>query len=199
MHIAAVRSGSARRTSSTTRSTGPEHARNVSLPLTLIILLFAFGAMVAAGIPVLLAFSAVLATFGLNSLFSHFMPTTDVTAEIILMIGMAVGVDYSLFYLRRERDERAATKTADRDRDQAGQGAPSGSQEGRRRVAIAAAKATLREAARATSRTNRERALEVAASTSGQAVLISGITVFIAMSGMLLAGDPTFIASASPP
>ena len=110
-----------------------EHARTVSLPLTLIILLFAFGAMVAAGVPVLLAFSAVLATFGLNSLFSHVMPSTEISAEIILMIGMAVGVDYSLFYLRRERDERAATKTYRPGCDQAGQGRRQGSQEGRRR------------------------------------------------------------------
>ena len=121
------------------------HARNVSLPLTLIILLFAFGAAVAAGIPVLLAFSAVLATFGLNSLISHVMPTTDVTAEIILMIGMAVGVDYSLFYLRRERDERAVTKTADRSRIKAAKAAPS--RPPRRpatRAVIASAKGTLR-------------------------------------------------------
>ena len=105
----------------------------MSLPLTLIILLFAFGAVVAAGIPVLLAFSAVLATFGLNSIISHVIPTTDVTAEIILMIGMAVGVDYSLFYLRRERDERAATKTADRGRIKAAKAGASPRQEGRRR------------------------------------------------------------------
>jgi uncharacterized membrane protein YdfJ with MMPL/SSD domain len=169
-----------------------EHARTVSLPLTLIILLFAFGAMVAAGVPVLLAFSAVLATFGLNSLFSHVMPSTEISAEIILMIGMAVGVDYSLFYLRRERDERAATKTTDRSAIKQAKAAVKAAKKAGDDVAVQAAKAELK-AAKATSRTNRERALEVAASTSGQAVLISGITVFIAMSGMLLAGDPTFM------
>ena len=169
-----------------------EHARTVSLPLTLIILLFAFGAMVAAGVPLVLAFSAVLATFGLNSLFSHVMPSTAISAEIILMIGMAVGVDYSLFYLRRERDERAATKPYDRAAIKQAKAAVKAAKKAGDDVAVQAAQAELK-AAKATSRTNRERALEVAASTSGQAVLISGITVFIAMSGMLLAGDPTFM------
>ena len=82
-------------------------AEFTSLPLTLAILLVAFGALVAAGLPVLLAFSAVLAATGLNSLVSHVVPTDEQTlSAIILMIGMAVGIDYSLFYLRREREER---------------------------------------------------------------------------------------------
>ena len=78
-----------------------------SLPLTIAILVVAFGALVAAGLPVLLAFSAVLAATGLNALVSHVVPTDQQTlSAIILMIGMAVGIDYSLFYLRREREER---------------------------------------------------------------------------------------------
>ena len=134
MHIAEFGQASADHVLSNKIDGDLNHARNVSLPLTLIILLFAFGAAVAAGIPVLLAFSAVLATFGLNSMISHlFMPTTDVTAEIILMIGMAVGVDYSLFYLRRERDERAVTKTADQEPHQGRQDGPPPRQEERRR------------------------------------------------------------------
>jgi RND superfamily putative drug exporter len=167
-------------------------ARTVSLPLTLLILLFAFGAMVAAGVPVLLAFSAVLATFGLNSLFSHVMGTTQTSAEVILMIGMAVGVDYSLFYLRRERDERSVTKTADRARISEAKAARKQAKRAGDAEAIAAAQASLKQA-KAISRSNRERALDIAASTSGQAVLISGVTVLIAMAGMLLAGDPVFV------
>ena len=193
MHIAEFGQASADHVLSNKIDGDLNHARNVSLPLTLIILLFAFGAAVAAGIPVLLAFSAVLATFGLNSVISQFMPTTDVTAEIILMIGMAVGVDYSLFYLRRERDERAETRTADRDRVKAAKAALRQAKKAGDAAVIASAKGTLRDAKR-TSEANRRTALDVAASTSGQAVLISGVTVFIAMAGMLLAGDPTFIA-----
>jgi uncharacterized membrane protein YdfJ with MMPL/SSD domain len=78
-----------------------------SLPITLAILLVAFGALVAAGLPVLLAFSGVLATIGLASLASHVVAAGDATQSVILLIGMAVGVDYSLFYIRREREERA--------------------------------------------------------------------------------------------
>ncbi|MGZ4359384.1 MAG: MMPL family transporter, partial [Gaiellaceae bacterium] len=64
-------------------------------------------AFVAAGIPVLLAFSAVLASLGLGAAVSHVIPASDSTASVVVLMGMAVGVDYSLFYLRREREERA--------------------------------------------------------------------------------------------
>jgi uncharacterized membrane protein YdfJ with MMPL/SSD domain len=89
-----------------------QQAERLSLPITLLILLLAFGALVAASLPVVLAFSAVLAAVGLNMLFSHLVPTADVTQSVILLIGMAVGVDYSLFYLRRAREERAAGRDA---------------------------------------------------------------------------------------
>jgi putative drug exporter of the RND superfamily len=126
------------------------HVELISLPLTVAILIVAFGALVAAGLPVILAFSAVLAATGLNSLVSHLLPTDAQTlGAIILMIGMAVGIDYSLFYLRREREERAK------------------------------------------GRDPRE-ALFAAARTSGQAVLISGATVLIAMAGMFISGNSLF-------
>jgi uncharacterized membrane protein YdfJ with MMPL/SSD domain len=125
-------------------------AELTSLPLTLVILLVAFGALVAAGLPVLLAFSAVFAAIGLNALVSHVIPTESQTlATVIVMIGMAVGIDYSLFYLRREREER---------------------QKGR----------------------SPHDALLYAARTSGQAVLISGATVLIAMAGMFVSGNSLF-------
>jgi uncharacterized membrane protein YdfJ with MMPL/SSD domain len=88
-------------------------AEKLSMPLTLLVLLLAFGSLVAAGIPVLLAFSAVLAAIGLNELISQLIPAADFSKYIILLVGMAVGVDYSLFYLRREREER--TKGAEPD------------------------------------------------------------------------------------
>ncbi len=120
-----------------------------SVPLTLIILLFAFGALVAAGIPLLLGLSAVLGTFGLMSIVSNVVPMDDSVGALVLLVGLAVGVDYSMFYLKREREERAAGRT---------EGA----------------------------------ALEAAAATSGHSVLVSGITVIVAMGGMLLTGDATF-------
>jgi RND superfamily putative drug exporter len=125
-------------------------AELTSLPLTIGILVVAFGALMAAGLPVLLAFSAVLAATGLNALASYVVPTDQQTlSAIILMIGMAVGIDYSLFYLRREREER---------------------QRGR----------------------SPHEALLHAAGTSGQAVLISGATVLIAMAGMFVSGNSLF-------
>jgi uncharacterized membrane protein YdfJ with MMPL/SSD domain len=89
-----------------------QKAEKLTVPITLIILLFAFGAVVAAGLPVLLAFSAVLASIGFYALFTNLLPGDFVTTQsVILLIGMAVGVDYSLFYLRREREERHAGRS----------------------------------------------------------------------------------------
>ncbi len=88
-----------------------QRAEQLSLPITFLILLFAFGAFVAAGIPVLLAFSAVLASIGLDALTSHAWHATDAASSVILLIGMAVGVDYSLFYVKREREERRAGRS----------------------------------------------------------------------------------------
>ena len=124
-------------------------AGELSLPITLIILILAFGSLVAAGIPLLLALTAVLGTMGLLAFVSQVLPLDESIGALILLIGLAVGVDYSLFYLKREREERAK------------------------------------------GRGERE-SLEVAAATSGRSVLISGLTVMIAMFGMFLTGDPTF-------
>jgi RND superfamily putative drug exporter len=79
----------------------------LSLPVTLVILVIAFGALVAAGIPLLLGLTAVFATFGLLALPSHVLPMAMEVPAIVLLVGLAVGVDYSMFYLRRWREERA--------------------------------------------------------------------------------------------
>ena len=128
-------------------------AEKLSLPVTLLILLLTFGALIAAGVPVVLAMSAVASAIGLSALVSHVTPVTDTLNSVILLIGMAVGVDYSLFYVRRAREER--------DR-----GASRGD------------------------------AIETAARTSGRAVVVSGLAVFVAMSGLLLSGDATFASMA---
>src|SRR5438445_8050017 len=83
-----------------------------SIPITIIILLLVFGAVVAVGVPLLLALSGVLATVGLVALPSHLVPMDQNVSAVILLIGLAVGVDYSLFYIKREREERAAGKGA---------------------------------------------------------------------------------------
>jgi len=88
-------------------------AETLSLPVTLLILIVAFGSLVAAGLPLLLALSAVFGTIGLVSLFSQASPVDESITSVILLIGLAVGVDYVLFYLRREREERAAGRSAE--------------------------------------------------------------------------------------
>jgi putative drug exporter of the RND superfamily len=129
-------------------------AELLSVPATLLILLVAFGALLAAGVPVVLAITSVVGALGLSNLVSHLIPGTDTTASVILLIGMAVGVDYSLFYLRREREERARGRT-------------------------------------------HLDAVEIAAETSGHAVVVSGIAVIIAMVGLFLAGDAVFSSLAT--
>ncbi|MGW2589423.1 MMPL family transporter [Streptomyces sp. NPDC001515] len=120
-------------------------AEFTAVPLALGILLVAFGAVVAALLPVALALTACMAAFGLLSLASHQLHLFQTTYSVMFLMGFAVGVDYCLFYLRRERDERAAGHDA-------------------------------------------ETALRIAAATSGRSVLVSGLTVMVAMAGMFLSG-----------
>ncbi|TDD94385.1 MMPL family transporter [Jiangella asiatica] len=81
-------------------------AEFLSLPISLLIMFVVFGALIAAAVPVLLALSSVVAAMGLSAFASYVIPSTDILASVILLVGMAVGVDYSLFYVRREREER---------------------------------------------------------------------------------------------
>ncbi|WP_405759942.1 MMPL family transporter [Streptomyces sp. NBC_01420] len=82
-------------------------SERLSLPVTLLILLAVFGSVVMAGVPLLLALSSIAATMGLSMLASHLLPDPGVGTNMILLMGLAVGVDYTLFYLKREREERA--------------------------------------------------------------------------------------------
>jgi len=126
-------------------------AEMLSFPITLLILIVAFGSVAAALVPLFVGITAVAAAMGLVAIPSHISPVDSNLSSVILLIGLAVGVDYSLFYLRREREERAAGR-------------------------------------------DERSALQMAAATSGRAVLISGLTVIAAMAGMFLAGDKTFIS-----
>jgi uncharacterized membrane protein YdfJ with MMPL/SSD domain len=84
----------------------------LSLPVTLILLVITFGTLVAAGVPLWIGLSSVMAALGLANLASHIVPIDGNLPAVILLIGLAVGVDYSLFYLKREREERAAGRSA---------------------------------------------------------------------------------------
>ena len=88
-----------------------ERAGLLSLPVTIVVLIVVFGALVAAGIPLLLALTAVIAATALLALPSQIWPVDENVSAVVLLIGLAVGVDYSLFYLKREREERAAGRS----------------------------------------------------------------------------------------
>lgn len=123
-----------------------ERAELISLPVTLGVLLVAFGAVVAAGVPVLLGIGAVVTALGLTAWASRTAtPVDQNTQSLVLLIGLAVGVDYALFVIRRAREERAAGASV-------------------------------------------VESVTVAGRTAGRAVLVSGVTVVVAMSGMLVAG-----------
>jgi uncharacterized membrane protein YdfJ with MMPL/SSD domain len=87
---------------------GLRRAELISVPITLLILILAFGALVAASMPLLLGVTSVAAALGALGLVSHLVPEGGSTATVVVLIGLAVGIDYSLFAIRRERAERRA-------------------------------------------------------------------------------------------
>jgi uncharacterized membrane protein YdfJ with MMPL/SSD domain len=88
-----------------------KRAESASIPLTLVILWLAFAALVAALLPVVLALSAIAIAGGILALTSHAIPIDQSASSMVLLIGLAVGVDYALFYFRRAREERAAGRS----------------------------------------------------------------------------------------
>jgi RND superfamily putative drug exporter len=108
LRIAEAGEASVGRATNNTVSADFRHAEVTSVPVTLVLLLIVFGALIAAGIPLLLAGTAVAAAISLLAIPSRWLPIGTTTSSVVLLVGMAVGVDYSLFYLRREREERAA-------------------------------------------------------------------------------------------
>ena len=82
-----------------------------SIPLTLLILLLVFGSLLAAWVPLMLGLQSVIATLGLVDLISHITPMSSNVQAVVMLVGLAVGVDYTLFYLQREREERAAGRS----------------------------------------------------------------------------------------
>ncbi|MEN3283967.1 MAG: putative drug exporter of the superfamily [Solirubrobacteraceae bacterium] len=126
-----------------------QHAEVISIPITLLILVLAFGAIVAASVPVLLGITSVAAALGAVGVISQIAPAGDTTTSLVVLIGLAVGVDYSLFYIRREREERRA-----------GRGPHA--------------------------------ALDAAAAAVGRAIVVSGLTVMVALAGLLVTGMKVF-------
>lgn len=132
-------------------------SEGLTLPLTLLTLLIVFGSVTMAAVPLLLAVTSIVAAMGLAMLASHLSPDAGVGNNVILLIGMAVGVDYTLFYLKREREERA----------------------------------------RSGGRLSSEALVELAAATSGRAVVVSGLAVIVSTATLYLVGDVIFASLAT--
>ncbi|MFF4569109.1 MMPL family transporter [Streptomyces sp. NPDC001410] len=132
-------------------------SEKISLPLTLVTLLLVFGSLTMAAVPLLLALSSIAGAIGLAMAASHLTPDAGVGKNVILMIGLAVGVDYTLFHLKREREERA----------------------------------------RSGGRLGTEALVELAAATSGRAVVVSGLAVVASTATLYLASDVIFSSLAT--
>ncbi|NSC20182.1 MMPL family transporter [Streptomyces albus subsp. chlorinus] len=139
------------------RSKELARTEQIALPVTLVTLLLVFGSVAMAVVPLLLALTSIVAAVGLSMLASHLFPDAGVGTNVILLIGLAVGVDYTLFYLKREREERA----------------------------------------RARGRLSSRAVVELAAATSGRAVVLSGLAVAVSSATLYLADDVIFSSLAT--
>jgi putative drug exporter of the RND superfamily len=122
---------------------GLQQGESVGLAVALIVLVFVFGAVVAGLIPIILAVMAIAIALGAAAVFGLVFDLPFFIANIITMIGLAVGIDYSLFIVSRYREERD-------------------------------------------SGLDKLEAITHAGSTASRAVLFSGLTVMVALTGMLL-------------
>ncbi|HXU84372.1 MAG TPA: MMPL family transporter [Verrucomicrobiae bacterium] len=185
----------------------------LTVPLTFVILVVAFGAIVAAVIPLVLALTALAAAFGILGLYSQIVsPVSPYASQLVVLIGLAVAVDYSLFMVTRFRTER---------RRLGGERVPRASIVVLLRrlllfviavvgvvlavlsqsVAVLAAVALgivvmvvwavwrLMERGHATAKLA---AIDVASNTAGRAVFFSGLAVMISIGGLFLLDDPLF-------
>jgi RND superfamily putative drug exporter len=151
-----------------------------TLIVTLLILLVACRSLIAAVVPIVLALSAIIGAMGLVGIYSQTVaPVSQYVGQIVVLIGLAVAVDYSLFVISRFRTERGRgnvsfcgilTRTASS--GWSGMRAALREQEGQGRAKIGA--------------------IEVASSTAGRAVFFSGLAVMISLGGLLLINDDVF-------
>lgn len=130
-------------------------AEMMSWPVTLLILVLAFGSLVAAGLPLMLTLAGLVASAGALVLLNLVTPISVWAMNFALMFALALGIDYALFLVARFRDALRTRK------DAGDTGRP---------VAVDAVAVTY--------------------ATAGKAVLLSGITVLISLSAVLLVPAP---------
>lgn len=123
----------------------------IGIPAAIVVLVIVFGAAVAAGVPVILGFVGIIIAVGLTGFLSKVLGIESVVINMISMIGLAVGIDYSLFIMERMRDERAAGLS-------------------------------------------KIDAIVKAGNTASRAVLFSGLTVIVALAGLLIVPATIFQA-----
>ena len=125
----------------------------IGVPIALVILLIVFGAVVAAGLPVVLSLVAITAAVALTALLGRTFDVSVFAINMISMMGLATGIDYSLFIISRYREERVL---------------------GRDKID----------------------AITVTGGTASRAVLFSGLTVVLALAGLLLVPTNIFASLA---
>ncbi len=130
-----------------------QRGETIGMPIALIILLIVFGAVIAAGLPIVLALIAITLAVALTALLGQTFSVSVFAINMISMMGLATGIDYSLFIVSRYREERA---------------------HGREKLD----------------------ALSVTGGTASRAVLFSGLTVVLALAGLLLVPTNIFASLA---
>jgi RND superfamily putative drug exporter len=121
------------------------------LPIAIFVLILVFGALAAAGVPLVVAIVSITIALGLSMIFAQFLTISVFLMNMVFMMGLAVGIDYCLFIIARFREERA------RGRD-------------------------------------KHDAIVQAGATASQAVLFSGITVFLALIALMLVPHDIFVS-----
>ena len=128
-----------------------QKGESIGIAVALIILALIFGGVVAAFVPILMAIVAIIVAIGLTPLIAPIVELNSFVPNIMTMMGLAVGIDYSLFILSRYREERARGL-------------------------------------------DKQQAIEASSGSAGRAVVFSGLTVVLALLGMLIIPERTFQA-----
>jgi RND superfamily putative drug exporter len=95
-------------------ASGGDRAEKSALPLTLIILLMAFGTLVAASLPFLMGLCTTTLALGAAFVLAKFIPVSNLLSNVVTMVGLAIGIDYSLLMVTRYRENQPNESVAER-------------------------------------------------------------------------------------
>jgi len=84
---------------------------SIGMPLAFVILVVVFGALVAAGLPLLLGVISIVTASSVTALIANVVDISTIAPIVTSMIGLAVGIDYALFLIERYREERRHGQT----------------------------------------------------------------------------------------